>query len=125
MKNRAPTKAGGSGGSTKAAPSAAPPPRDGHLRVLLDGLYFPEAPRWRDGRLWFSDFYSHQVATLDLAGRTEVVAQVPHQPSGLGWTPRGELLIVSMLDHKVLRLTPQGLVCRRRGIRNERTIWGC
>jgi len=24
-------------------------------RVLLDGLRFPEGPRWHDGRLWFSD----------------------------------------------------------------------
>jgi hypothetical protein len=25
-------------------------------RVVLDGLAFPEVPRWRDGQLWFSDF---------------------------------------------------------------------
>jgi hypothetical protein len=24
-------------------------------KVLLDGLIFPEAPRWHDGRLFFSD----------------------------------------------------------------------
>ena len=41
----------------------------GKPEVLLDGLTFPEAPRWRDGRLWFSDFYSHRVMTVDLAGR--------------------------------------------------------
>ena len=26
-------------------------------RVLADGIYFGEGPRWRDGRLWFSDMY--------------------------------------------------------------------
>ena len=26
--------------------------------TLLDGLTFPEGPRWHDGRLWFSDFYT-------------------------------------------------------------------
>jgi sugar lactone lactonase YvrE len=41
--------------------------------VLVGGLAFPEAPRWRDGELWFSDFYSHRVLTVDLAGRLETV----------------------------------------------------
>ena len=34
--------------------------------VLLDGLTFPEAPRWRGDKLWFSDFYSHRVMTVGL-----------------------------------------------------------
>ena len=25
-------------------------------RTLAEGIYFGEGPRWRDGRLWFSDF---------------------------------------------------------------------
>ena len=25
-------------------------------RVLADGLYFGEGPRWHDGRLWLSDY---------------------------------------------------------------------
>ena len=25
------------------------------MRMVLDGLTFPEGPRWRDGQLWFSD----------------------------------------------------------------------
>lgn len=24
--------------------------------VVLDGLVFPEFPRWREGQLWFADF---------------------------------------------------------------------
>jgi sugar lactone lactonase YvrE len=71
--------------------------------ILVDGLSFPEGPRWRDGRLWFSDFYSHRVLAVDLAGRVETIVEVPPQPSGLGWTPDGTLLIVSMLDRRLLR----------------------
>ncbi len=71
--------------------------------VLLDGLTFPEAPRWRDGRLWFSDFYSHRVMSVGLDGRAQTIVQVPQRPSGLGWTPAGELLVVSMLDRRLLR----------------------
>jgi sugar lactone lactonase YvrE len=72
--------------------------------VLVDGLTFPEAPRWRDGKLWFSDFYSHRVLTVDLAGRLETVVEVPQRPSGLGWAPDGTLLVVSMLDRRLLRV---------------------
>jgi sugar lactone lactonase YvrE len=73
------------------------------LIPLSTGLTFPEGPRWRDGRLWFSDFYSHAVYAVDLAGRRDKVVDVPGQPSGLGWLPDGDLLVVSMVDQKVMR----------------------
>lgn len=72
--------------------------------VLLDGLVFPEGPRWHEGRLWFSDMHAHRVMTVDLEGNTEVVANVPNRPSGLGFLPDGRLLIVSMTDRRLLRL---------------------
>lgn len=72
--------------------------------VLVGGLTFPEAPRWHDGRLWFSDFYSHRVLTVDLSGRLETVVEIPQRPSGLGWRPDGTLLVVSMLDRRLLRV---------------------
>ena len=78
--------------------------RDGKVEVLLDGLTFPEGPRWHGGRLWFSDFYSQRVLTVDLAGKSETIATVPKRPSGLGWRPDGTLLIVSMLDRSLLEL---------------------
>jgi len=34
--------------------------------TLIDGLRFPEGPRWHDGRLWFSDMHSQQVLAVDL-----------------------------------------------------------
>ena len=73
------------------------------LEVLLDGLTFGEGPRWHGGKLWFSDFYSHRVMTVDLAGKAETILEVPTRPSGLGWTPAGDLLVVSMQDQRVLR----------------------
>ena len=36
---------------------------------ILDGLCFPEGPRWHDGRLWFSDMHAHRVMTVDVDGR--------------------------------------------------------
>ena len=73
-------------------------------RVLREGLAFGEGPRWHDGRLWYSDFYRHGVYSLDETGTEEKLEHVvPGQPAGLGWTTSGDLLCVSMTDHRVLR----------------------
>ena len=71
--------------------------------TFLDGLDFGESPRWHKGRLWYSDLYQHTVQAASLTGSTETIVEVPQQPSGLGWLPNGELLVVSMLDRRVLR----------------------
>ena len=41
--------------------------------------------------------------TLDLSGKIEKIVEIPNQPSGLGWLPNGDLLIVSMLDRKIMK----------------------
>ena len=76
--------------------------------VLLEGLGFGEGPRWRDGKLWFSDFYRRAVYTVDLDGTETKIVDVPQQPSGLGWLADGRLLVSSMRDRKVLRLDNDG-----------------
>jgi sugar lactone lactonase YvrE len=73
------------------------------MRTLLEGGAFFESPRWHEGRWWVSDFYRHLVLTVDEDGRSEEVLTVEGQPSGLGWLPDGDLLVVSMRDHRVLR----------------------
>lgn len=77
--------------------------------VLADGFVFLEGPRWHDDRLWVSDMHDDRVLTVDGDGNTQTVVEVPGQPSGLGWTPDGRLLIVSMIDRQLLRLDPDGL----------------
>lgn len=72
------------------------------LEPLLAGLSFPEAPRWRDGRLYFSDFYTKRVMAVDTDGKAETIVEVPNQPSGLGWRSGGTMLIVSMTDRKLM-----------------------
>ena len=66
------------------------------LQTLLEGGSFFESPRWHEGRWWVSDFYRHLVLTVDADGNTEEVMTVEGQPSGLGWLPDGDLLVVSM-----------------------------
>jgi sugar lactone lactonase YvrE len=72
-------------------------------RTLAEGLYFGEGPRWHQDRLWFSDFYDHQVKSVSLDGDTRVELELDDQPSGLGWMPDGSLLVVAMKARKVLR----------------------
>jgi len=74
------------------------------LDVVASGFGFLEGPRWRDGVLYLSDFFARRVLTVDASGTARTVCEVPGQPSGLGWTPDGDLLIVSMLDRRLLRL---------------------
>lgn len=83
---------------------------DAKTSVLLEDLCFPEGPRWRDDRLWFSDMHARAVMTVDLAGGSDKRLDVPGSPSGLGWLPDGRLLVVSMTDRRLLRLEPEGLV---------------
>jgi sugar lactone lactonase YvrE len=78
--------------------------------VLAEGIYFGEGPRWRDGRLWFSDFYAHAVKSVSPAGDLRTEFEIDDQPSGLGWAPDGSLLVVSMVKRQVLRRTPDGKI---------------
>ena len=67
--------------------------------VVLENYTYFECPRWHDDRVWASDFYTHQVISARADGSdVRVEAEVPQQPSGLGWLPDGQLLIVSMRD---------------------------
>ena len=73
------------------------------VETLLDGLTFPEAPRWHDSRLWFSDFFNYRVMAVGMDGAADAIATVPECPSGLGWMPDGTLLVVSIEDRRLLR----------------------
>lgn len=87
-----------------------PQPAGREMAVALDGYSYLECPRWRDGRLWVSDFYTNQVIATDGRGNTEVMAEVPGQPSGLGFLPDGRALIISMRDHRILVRDDAGLL---------------
>jgi sugar lactone lactonase YvrE len=76
--------------------------------VLAGGFDYLEGPRWHEGRLWVSDFYTQRVAAVGMDGAVETIAEVPEQPSGLGWLSDGRLLVVSMRDRRLLRREPTG-----------------
>jgi len=77
-------------------------------RVLLDGLWFPEGPRWHDGALYFSDMHGHAVWRVTPNGKANKISELDDEVSGLGWLPNGTMLVVSMAKRHLLRLTPEG-----------------
>jgi sugar lactone lactonase YvrE len=78
----------------------------------LDGLGFPEALRWRNGELWFSDMFRGAVISWNPKAspviRLSQSQGGPAMPGGLGWTKEGHLLVVDCLEKKILRLDNHG-----------------
>ena len=94
------------------------------LTTLVSGLSFAEAPRWHNGHLYYSDFYRHVVERVDSHGQVEQIANIPNQPSGLGWLPNGEMLIVSMLDRKLLKRSTSGVLSEHADL-SLAASWHC
>ena len=71
--------------------------------LLVDRVDFGEGPRWRDGALWYSDFYQRAIYRVTLDGeRTAVFSDLDDRPSGLGWLPDGTLLAVFMTSRRLM-----------------------
>jgi sugar lactone lactonase YvrE len=73
------------------------------LTVVASGLGFPEAPRWHNGEVWFTDFVTRRVQSVTAAGEVLPHAYIPGQPSGLGFLPDGGMVVVSTYDRKLIR----------------------
>ena len=93
-------------------------------RTLCTDVYFGEGPRWHDGRLWFSDFFAHAVKSVSLSGDVRTEFTIDDRPSGLGWMPNGDMLIVSMEKRKLLRRTPAGQMSVHADL-NAIATWYC
>jgi sugar lactone lactonase YvrE len=78
----------------------------------IPGLRFPEGPRWRENALWFSDQLGGAIHRVSESGEHQIMAELDN-PSGLGWTPDGALLTVSMHDPALIQIVdgvPEELV---------------
>lgn len=79
-------------------------------QVLLEGVAFGESPRWRDGRLWFSDWGAQEIVAVDEGGNKEVIVRVefPAFPMCIDFAADGGLLVVAGRDGRLLRREPDG-----------------
>jgi len=78
--------------------------------IIADGFAFIEGVRWHQGSLWFSDMHGHGVHRIDASGTVEEICRIDNRPSGLGWLPNGDMLIVSMTDRQLLRRKADGVI---------------
>lgn len=72
------------------------------VKKLAGDFRFTECPRWHDGQLYFVDVHDAKVYRMDSAGTLEPVVTLDH-PSGMGWAPNGDLLVISSHACELLR----------------------
>lgn len=99
--------------------------------LVADGVVFPESPRWIRDELWFSDVYDFTLKTVDLSGRSRVVAQVPGRPAGLGELPDGHVLMATALGRVLYSVSDSGMLepvadlsSRATGLLNDMVVDG-
>ncbi|CAM2144903.1 Gluconolactonase [Pararobbsia alpina] len=76
------------------------------LDIVARELSWPEAPRWHDGALYFSDCHHFRVMRVRPGEAPEKVADLPGRPSGMGFFPDGRLLVAGALDRKLWWVAP-------------------
>ena len=79
------------------------------MKLLLDGLAFPEGARWHDGRLWFCHWIAQQIVAVDADGKTESFDAPVERLMGwsVDWLPDGRMLTTG---DKLRRYEPDGSV---------------
>ncbi|KAL2211546.1 calcium-dependent phosphotriesterase [Sarocladium strictum] len=77
-------------------------PKELRPTFLTDGLYFGEAPRYRDGKLYISDMTGRKIYTIDeQTGEKQVFLEMENQPNGMCFLDDGSLICSSMFDAKL------------------------
>ncbi len=76
------------------------------IETIVEDLFFPEGPRWVQAQnsLYFSDILGKKVFRLNANRERELVFDPGEKPSGLGWMPNGDLLVVMTESQKIVRL---------------------
>jgi sugar lactone lactonase YvrE len=71
--------------------------------TLLDKLVFPECPRWKNNRLWFSNIFAEQVISIDVQGKIDKILNIPS--IGIAWLPDNSLVFIEQnkVNQRVLQ----------------------
>ena len=78
------------------------------MDVLRTGLGLVESPRWRAGRLWFSDWIAGEIIAIDDAGASELIVVHESLPLCFDFLPGGRLVLVSNQQMALLTLQDDG-----------------
>jgi sugar lactone lactonase YvrE len=99
-------------------------PGDGNREtsVLFDGFGMGESPRWRDGRLWFSNWSNNEIVAVDLNGHSEVIGRGGGDSGwATNWLPDGRMLVTGS---ELTRLEPDGSRVRHADL-SHISKYGC
>ena len=77
-------------------------------RELVSGRGLVESPRWREGKLWFSDWTSGEILAVQPSGAHEVVVRHTSLPLCFDQLPDGRVVLVSNQEHGLLTVEDDG-----------------
>jgi sugar lactone lactonase YvrE len=79
-------------------------------RRLVTGRVFGESVRWHNGRVWFSDWGTGEIVSMDADGSGAESIRLPFDafPFCFDWLPDGRMLIVSSSGQPLLRREADG-----------------
>ena len=73
---------------------------------IAEGLVFGEGIRWAKDAIILSDMIGRRVVRIDPAtGDIQTILTVENQPNGLVYLDDGSILVLSMFDRKILKVT--------------------
>ena len=61
-------------------------------KEFLQGLVFPECPRWKNDKLWFSNIFANQIIAVNEDGSVAKTLNIP--AIGIDWLPDDTLIFV-------------------------------
>jgi sugar lactone lactonase YvrE len=93
------------------------------MRAIFSGGDFFEGARWHEDAWWVSDIFGGKVLRISQDGQATTVAHVDHWPTGLGWLPNGDLLIVSLKDRRLLRRRSDGRLALHADLSSLTPFW--
>ena len=61
---------------------------------LVGNLIFPECPRWKNDRLWFSNIFANEVISIDIKGKIDKILKL--SAIGIAWISDDSLLFIEL-----------------------------
>ncbi len=93
------------------------------MKTLFSGGCFFEGARWHDGAWYVSDMYGGEVWRITPDGAATVLARIEGRPSGIGWLPGGDMLIVSIQEMKLYRRGADGSLSLHADVAEASRYW--
>lgn len=81
---------------------------EGALEIVVDGLFLPECPRWRNGALYYADIQQGRVYRLEQGVSTLIHQAQDDFTGGIGLAGDGALIVVHSKGRRLVRVGSGG-----------------